>query len=163
MAYSCQMCQVSSCFCPNTASLRGRNPSLQNVCQGSPDVKQAHQSNRLSLPLDICKSLYFSVCSKSFSAEHAWPVWHVLEMYIFLSKKNYIAGEMIPAVPLLLSSGCPVESNLWLTSQCTRSRLFWATEDTGMLYISLCCYTSTTGRRKKLYFSSYKCEQISIN
>lgn len=93
MAYSCQMCQVSSCFCPNTASLRGRNPSLQNVCQGSPDVKQAHLSNRLSLPLDICKSMYFSVCSKSFSTEHAWSIRHVLEMSIFLSKKNYIAGD----------------------------------------------------------------------
>ncbi|NP_001376311.1 phosphatase and actin regulator 1 isoform X3 [Gallus gallus] len=39
------------------ASLRGRNPSLQNVCQGSPDVKQAHQSNRLSLPLDISEEV----------------------------------------------------------------------------------------------------------
>ncbi|XP_015710201.1 phosphatase and actin regulator 1 isoform X3 [Coturnix japonica] len=39
------------------ASLRGRNPSLQNVCQGSPDAKQAHQSNRLSLPLDISEEV----------------------------------------------------------------------------------------------------------
>ncbi|XP_048796477.1 phosphatase and actin regulator 1 isoform X1 [Tympanuchus pallidicinctus] len=39
------------------ASLRGRNPSLQNVCQGSPDVKQAHLSNRLSLPLDISEEV----------------------------------------------------------------------------------------------------------
>lgn len=94
-----------------------KNPSLPNICQGFPDLKQPNQSSSISLSLDTCKPVYFSLHSKIISTEHAWSIWHILEM----CGKTISQGKP-PTPALLLSSGCPLEINLQLTSWCLHEK-----------------------------------------
>lgn len=113
----CQMCWVACDFCPYTVCLWARKPNLPNISQAFLDVKQPSQSSSISLSLDICKSAYF-FCIQRVSPQsmHGWSDTSKKCMYFYLGKTISQGKWPIPA--LLLFLGCPLGSNLQLTSWC---------------------------------------------